>query len=75
MRRVMLYSAWILMMWISGMRVLRLGSLQGSALGAGCWFTTELRGDVQEGIREVIGAEVGDVPSVIVSVGVCLEMI
>ena len=43
--------------------------LQGSALGVGCWFTTELSGDVQVGIREVIGAEVDDVPSMIVSVG------
>ena len=29
--------------------------LQGSALGVGCRFTTELSGDVQAGIREVIG--------------------
>ena len=43
--------------------------LQGSALGMGCCFTTELSGDVQVGIREVTGAEVDAVPSVIVSVG------
>ena len=34
-----------------------------------CWFTMELSGDAQEGIREVIGAEVNDVPVVVVSVG------
>ena len=45
------------------------GLLQGSVLGAGCWFTTELNGDVQMEMREVIGAEVDAVPSVIVSVG------
>ncbi len=43
--------------------------LQGSALGAGCWFTTELSGDVQMEMREVIGAEVDAMPSAIVSVG------
>ena len=43
--------------------------LQGSALGMGCWFTTELSGDVQVGTREVIGAEVIDMPGVVVSVG------
>jgi hypothetical protein len=42
--------------------------LQGLALGVGCLFTTGLSGDVQVEIREVIGAEVGDVPFVVVSV-------
>jgi hypothetical protein len=51
------------------MRIVRRGLLQGSVLGAGCLFTTELSGDGQVEIREVTGAEVDAVPSVIVSVG------
>ena len=40
-----------------------------AVLGAGCWFTTELNGDVWMEMREVIGVEVNAAPSVIVSVG------
>jgi hypothetical protein len=43
--------------------------LQGSALGAGCWFTAELSGDVQVSVREVAGVEAVDIPVVIVSAG------
>jgi hypothetical protein len=69
MRRVMLCCAWTMRMWISGMRTLRLDLLQGSALGVGCWFSTELSGKERTWIREMIESEADDVSVVVVSVG------
>ena len=43
--------------------------LQRSALGVGCWFTTELSEDVQVSVREVAGVEAENIPVVIVLVG------
>ncbi|MBW6519362.1 MAG: nitroreductase family protein [ANME-2 cluster archaeon] len=43
--------------------------LQGSAMGVGSWFTTELSEDAQLGIQEVVEVKVDDVPAVVMSVG------
>ncbi len=43
--------------------------LQGSAIGLGCWFTTDLTGEERYRIRETAGHGAKDVPFVIVSMG------
>ncbi len=43
--------------------------LQGSAIGVGCWFTTDMTGEERYRIRETAAPGAGDVPFVIVSMG------
>jgi nitroreductase len=43
--------------------------LQGSAMGIGCWFTTDLTGEEHYRICETAGPGAEDVPFVIVSMG------
>ena len=43
--------------------------LQGSALGVGCWFTTELTSTEKGDIQKTTGIEKVDVPHAIVSIG------
>ncbi len=43
--------------------------LQGSAMGVGSWFTTDLKDDERKNMREFMGIKAEDVPMTIVSIG------